>query len=91
MSQQVEDLIKFAMVLATCYGGIWKAADYLKSRDKENSLGAEKVKQLENDDDELRKSINALEEDGKRSSDQINELKTNYSNLINHVWDIFKK
>ena len=90
-SQQIEELLKFAMLVAACFGAVWKSLDYLEKRDKEKSLGAEKVKQLEDDDDELRKSIKALEENDKRSTDQISELKTNYSNLINHVWDIFKK
>lgn len=88
---QITDLIKFFMVIAGFVAVAYKAFDYLKEKAKETSVGAAKVQELVKEDAAIRQEFQELKKREDLQDDKIEDLEKHYDNLINRVWDFFKK
>ncbi len=97
-NELIVELIKFALILAAAVAAVWKGADAVISINekkvqiaKEKSVGESKIKEIEAGEKVMRDDTNNLKRTVSSHVNEIKNLKRDYDNLMNRIWDFLKK
>lgn len=94
MTKEELDVIERSIALVVmCSGGVVvfiKMFDWLKQRDKENSVGASKIGELLEANAKLQKSIEDLQKSDAKQNETLIELKSDTKQIMSLVLNWFK-